>query len=115
MNGRLLGLAAFLLVATSMGLWFWRMQRVEIPKDRRGFVASWLVGAALGIVALTQDPGWLGGVPAVVAVVAGLFFSALVFVSPQQVAADAIRVGERLRDFVEIGRASCRERVLRLV
>jgi len=85
-----------------MSLWFMRIKRVAIPRDRRGFVASWLLGAGLGIFALTEGAGWLGGTPAFIAALAGIFFSALVYISPQKVAADAVRVGERLRDFTAI-------------
>jgi hypothetical protein len=99
MGGTLLGILAFLLVAGSMALWFQRIQSVQIPSDRRIFVACWAGGAALGVLALTQGAGWIGGIPAGIAVAAGAFFSALVFVSPQRVADNAIQVGERLRDF----------------
>jgi hypothetical protein len=80
-----------------MSLWFIRIKRVDIPRDRRGFVASWLLGSGLGIFALTEGAGWLGGVPAFIAALAGIFFCALVYISPQKVADDAVRVGERLR------------------
>jgi hypothetical protein len=97
-----LGVLALLLVAGSMALWFRRIQRVEVPTDRRGWVASWLVGAALGVAALGSGAGWVGGVPAALAVLAGVFFSVLVAVSAQRTAADAIRVGEMLRDFTAL-------------
>jgi hypothetical protein len=99
MTGSVLGFVAFLLVAGSMALWARRIRRVRIPKDRRGFVACWVGGAALGVLALTRDPGWLGGVPAGIAAVAGSVFSVLVSISPQRVADNAVRVGERLRAF----------------
>jgi len=99
MLGALLGVLAFLLVAAPMALWFRRMKSVSIPEDRRGFVACWAGGAVLGVFALTQGPGWIGGIPAGIAVLAGAFFSVLVFVSPQRVASHAIQVGERLREF----------------
>ena len=99
MSANILGLSAFLLVAGSMSLWFVRIRRVDIPRDRRGFVASWLLGAGLGIFALTEGAGWLGGIPAFIAALAGIVFSALVYISPQKLADDAVRVGERLRDF----------------
>jgi cytochrome oxidase Cu insertion factor (SCO1/SenC/PrrC family) len=41
-------------------------------------------------------------VPAALAVLAGVFFSVLVAVSAQRAAADAIRVGEMLRDFTAL-------------
>ena len=102
MSGTVLGVFGLLLVAGSMGLWFRRMRNVQIPVDRRGFVACWVVGAALGIYALNADPGWIGGVLAGIAAFAGLFFTVLFFISPQKVAEDVIRVGESLRDFTAI-------------
>jgi hypothetical protein len=102
MTGTALGLLAFLLVAGSMALWIQRIKGVRIPDDRRGFVACWAGGAALGILALTQGAGWIGGIPAGIAAVAGTFFSALVYVSPQKVADNAIQVGERLREFTAL-------------
>jgi hypothetical protein len=99
MSGTVLGIVAFLLVAGSMTLWFQRIKSVRIPKDRRGFVATWLFAAALGVYALTADPGWLAGIAAGIATFAGLLFTALFFISPQKVGDDAIRVGESLRDF----------------
>ncbi len=97
-----LGVVAFLLVAGAMARWAQRMKRVQIPTDRRGFVACWAGGAALGILALAQGAGWIGGIPAGIAAVAGTFFSALVYISPQKVADNAIRVGENLRDFTAL-------------
>jgi hypothetical protein len=102
MAGIALGVAAFILVAGSMALWFQRMKRVQIPEDRRGFVACWVGGATLGILALIQGAGWVGGIPAGVAAGAGIFFSVLVYISPQKVADNAIRVGERLRGFTAL-------------
>ena len=64
--------------------------------------AVWLLGAGLGVFALTSQPGWVAGVAAGLAVVAGLLFSLLFSISAQRVAADAIRVGEKLRDFSAI-------------
>lgn len=99
MSGPVLGVLALLLVAGSMALWFRRIQSVRIPTDRRGFVASWLFGAALGIYALTASPGWLGGIPAAIAAFGGMFFSVLVAISPQRVGEGSIQVGESLRAF----------------
>lgn len=102
MDGTLLGWLAFGIVAGSIALWFRRIRRVDIPDDRRGFVACWIGGAGLGIFALTAEPGILAGAAATLASLAGLIFSALVYVSPQKVAENAIQVGERLRDFTAL-------------
>ena len=99
MSGTTIGFVAFALVAGSMALWFRRMGRVQIPTDRRGFVACWAGGAVLGVLALSQGAGWVGGIPAGIATLAGTLFSVLVYISPQKVAEDAVRVGESLRAF----------------
>ncbi len=99
MTATALGLVAFLLVAGALVEWFRRIRGVRIPRDRRGFVACWLGGAALGAIALAQGPGWVGGLPAGLATLGGLVLSGLVAISPQRVAENAIRVGESLRDF----------------
>jgi hypothetical protein len=102
MSGALLGVLAFLLVAGSMALWARRIRNVAIPKDRRAYVACWAGGAVLGIIALVQGAGWIGGILAGAAALAGTFFSALVLASPQKAADDAIQVGESLRQFSAI-------------
>jgi hypothetical protein len=84
MTATLFGWLGFSIVAGSMALWFWKMQRVEIPENRGAFVAAWVIGALLGLVAVVQDAGWVGEVPGVTAAIAGLFFTALFFISPQK-------------------------------
>jgi hypothetical protein len=87
---------ALLLVLGSGALWFRRMARVEIPRNRAGFVLASLVGAGLGVVALVQGAGWLGGVPAALAILGGAFFSFTVSISRQKLGDEAIQVGARL-------------------
>lgn len=102
MSATLLGFVSLAVLVGSFGLWFRRIQRVQIPEDRRPWVATWLAAAALGIYALSQGPGWIGAIPAGVGAIGGIFVSVLVYISPQRVADDAIRVGERLRDFTAL-------------
>jgi hypothetical protein len=102
MTGTVLGVAALLVVAGTFALWGQRIKHVQIPADRRGFVAGWAGGAVLGIIALSQGGGWVGAVPAVIAAIAGTFFSVLVYVSPQAAGDNAIRVGETLRGFTAL-------------
>jgi len=100
--GILLGGVAFLLVAGATALWVQRIKSVRIPADRRGFVACWVAGAALGVLALSQGAGWVGGILVGLATGVGSFFSATVYISPQKVADDAVRVGESLRGFTAL-------------
>jgi hypothetical protein len=51
-----LGLASLVVVAISTRLWIRALKRVEIPKNRGGFAAAWVVAAGLGVAALAGEP-----------------------------------------------------------
>ena len=55
----MLGFLALMLVVGAATLWFRRALGVRLPENRAGFVAAWLGGALLGVVALVQGVGWL--------------------------------------------------------
>ena len=74
MTDTYLGLASLVVIAASIALWIRALRHVEIPKNRGGFVAAWVVAAGLGVTALAGEPGWLGGIPAGFAVFASAFF-----------------------------------------
>ena len=99
MTDTYLGLASLVVVAASTALWIRALRRVKIPKNRGGFVAAWVVAAGLGVTALAGEPGWLGGIPAGIAVFASTFFLLTVAVGGQKVAGDAIRVGATIPPF----------------
>ena len=90
MNDTLIGLAAFAIVATSLGLWIRAFWRVEIPENRTGFAASWIVGAALGVAALLGDTGVLGRIPAWFAVTTAGILLFTISISRQKLGNDAI-------------------------
>ena len=94
-----LGILAFLMLAGSMAIWFRKIQTVQIPENRSAFVATWAIAGLLGVTALVQGVGWIGGIPAGIAAFAGIFFTVLFFISPQKVGSDAIQVGARLPAF----------------
>ena len=99
MTDTYLGLASLIVVAISIRLWIRALKRVEIPKNRGGFVAAWAVAAGLGLAALAGEPGWLGGIAAGFSVFASTFFLLTVAVGGQKVGEDAIRVGATIPDF----------------
>ncbi len=94
-----LGILAFLMLAGSMAIWFRKIQTVQIPENRFAFVATWAISGLLGVTALVQGVGWIGGILAGIAAIAGIFFTVLFFISPQKVGSDAIQVGARLPAF----------------
>ena len=98
MSATPLALLALAIVVGSGALWFRRMYRVRIPRNRTPFVAVWLSGAGLALVALVLGAGWIGGAAAIVAIGLAGFFSFTVAISRQVLGDDAIRVGARLPD-----------------
>jgi hypothetical protein len=94
-----LGSIAAALVVGAGVLWFRAIFAVRIPEDRRGFVAVWIGGGALGVAALAGDAGWAGGIPAVVAILGAAFFLFTVAISRQQAAPNVIEVGALLPAF----------------
>lgn len=94
-----MGWLAFALIAGSGGLWFLRAHRVDLPEDRRGFVAVWAVGVLLAIAALAGSGGLAAGLPAVLALIGGGFLLFTVAVSRQELGDEAVRVGGRVPAF----------------
>jgi hypothetical protein len=94
-----LGFASLTLVAISIYQWIGRLKRVEIPTNRGGFVATWVIAAGLGIAALAGEPGWLGGIPASLTLLATTFFLFTVAVGGQKVGEDASEVGATIPAF----------------
>lgn len=65
MDGTALGFAS-LALASSNGAWFfWRMQRVALPKNRIAHETLWVAALALCVAAFASGVGWLGGAAAV--------------------------------------------------
>ena len=102
MNATALGCMALLLVAATGVLWFRAVRAVRVPTNRSGFLAASLGGAGLGIAALAEGAGWIGGAPAVLAIFGGAFFSFTVAISRQKVAAQVISLGATVPDFTAI-------------
>ena len=91
---------AFVAAAASIGLWFRRLQDVRIPENRGAFVAAWLAAAGLGVVALLRGTsGWIGTLPAVLAIAVGLFACFTVSISRQKATAEGLKLGAPLAGF----------------
>jgi hypothetical protein len=97
--GTSLGLLAFAVAAVTVMAWFRQINQVDIPENRTAFVVFFLAAAALGVGAFVARTRWFGGVAAVLAIVIGSFFPFTVAISRQEVAANAIRVGDSIPVF----------------
>jgi hypothetical protein len=94
-----LGLASLVIIAISIHLWIRALRRVEIPENRGGFAAAWVIAAGLGLAALAGEPGWLGGISAGIAAFASSFLLLTLAIGGQKVASDAIQVGATIPPF----------------
>ena len=95
--GTIFGILSAVGAISTLALWFQRIRAVAIPVDRTAWGVAAMTSAALGVIALANDPGWIGGVPAGLGVFAGLFFSVLIAISGQQTEG-AIGVGDTVPD-----------------
>ena len=84
MSATALGLLALLIVGGTGFRWFRAMRRVQLPKNRSGFLTVLFGGGALGVIALAESPGWIGGVSAVLAIIIGALFCATAAISRQK-------------------------------
>jgi cellobiose-specific phosphotransferase system component IIC len=100
--GTTLGLLALVVAAVTVALWFRQINQVDIPENRTTFVAFFLTAAALGVGAFVAGTRWFGGVAAVLAIFIGSFLPFTVAISRQEVAADAIRVGDTIPHFTAV-------------
>ena len=100
MTGDALGFLALGVTVATTVRWFQLARLVELPENRTGFVAAWLLGAALGATALwIGTGGWLVGSPAWLSILAGLFLVFTVSISRQVATAEGVRVGLPLASF----------------
>ena len=95
-----LGLLGLLIVLGTMGLWFWRVFRVNIPiSTPYPYILLWAIGVALGIVALVGGTAsgyasWAVGV--------GAFLLYTMFTGSQKVSDNMINVGDQIPVFTGV-------------
>lgn len=98
-TGNKLGIAALALALPTAIYWFHLAGQNSLPDNRGIFVGLWLTAAALGVTAYFKRPGILGGIPATMALIIGLFLPFTVFVSPQTLDDGTVKVGDRMPHF----------------
>ena len=98
-TGTKLCLLALVVAIGCAVLWFYQARLVDIPENRTAFVVVFLTAVALGIAALVKGAGWVGRIAAVVAIFIGTLLPFTVSISEQEVASNAIRVGDTLPSF----------------
>ncbi len=101
-TGTSLGLLALLTAASCAALWSFQMRQVDIPEDRTMYVVFCLTAAALGVGAFVAGTRWLGGMAAATAILIGSLLPFTVAISRQEVAANAIQVGDTIPHFTAV-------------
>ncbi len=100
--GTTLGFIALAIAVASVILWFRQVNLVALPEDRTLFVGAFVISGVLGLAAFIVGTRWYGGIPAVSAVIAGVFMTAMVYISPQQIADNPVKVGDIIPQFVAL-------------
>jgi hypothetical protein len=100
--GTVLGFLAPLIAVTTTITWFRLANQVALPDDRTLFVVFFLLAPTAGIAAFILGTKWYGGIAAVPGIAIGLFLPFTVYISPQQVAENPIKVGDHIPYFVAI-------------
>ena len=95
----ILGLSALAVICVSGFLWFRAAMTVRLPENRTYFVIAWGIAVALASVALAGTPGWLGGIAATFALLAGAFVLLTVSISRQSMTSSAVGKGDRIPQF----------------
>ncbi len=102
MIGLGLAIVGFALISTGIGLWMRLIRRVEVAEGRRLPSLMIVTALVIGITALTQDPGLLGGILAGVTVAFGAIAVGLQALASQSNQSPAIAVGGRLPTFTAL-------------
>lgn len=99
MTADMWGLLAGALAIGGMVAWFRRVKAVNIPRDRRGFMALFLAAMAMGIYAIAEGSGWLGGIGAAIAILVGVLNAVLRAQSRQASVVPAVAIGQPILNF----------------
>ncbi len=100
--GTHLGFISLILAIAIVALWFRQVNLVAIPEDRTLFVIAFLIAAGLGVASFVVGTRWFGGIAAVLAILVGALMNLTIYVSPQQVAENPIKVGDAIPGFTAI-------------
>ena len=100
--GTTLGLLAPVLAIVTVVLWFRMNSAVGIPEDRTIWIVFSLLALAMSIASFVLGTRWFGGVAAVIGIFPALLLPATIAISKQEVAEEAIRVGDTIPYFVAV-------------
>ncbi|MFT4798266.1 MAG: hypothetical protein ACJAYE_000948 [Candidatus Azotimanducaceae bacterium] len=100
--GTSLGFIALVMAIGLVLFWFRQVNLVALPQDTTLFVVAFIAAAVLGIATFIVGTRWFGGIPAVGAIIVGAFMTGTVYISPQKVAENPVKVGDVIPQFVAL-------------
>ncbi len=100
--GTALGFAALGLAVLTVFIWFRQVGLVALPQDRTVFVVLFILAALMGVASFIVGTRWFGAIPAIGGIIVGGFLTATVYISPQQVADNPVKVGDVIPQFVAL-------------
>jgi hypothetical protein len=100
--GTFLGFFALGLAAATTYLWFRQAGLVALPEDLTVFIVIFVASALMGVASFVVGTKWYGGIPAVFAILVSAFISGTIYISPQQVADNPVKVGDVIPQFVAL-------------
>jgi hypothetical protein len=103
--GTSLGFIALVMAIGLVLFWFRQVNLVALPQDRTLFVVAFIATVVLGIATFIVGTRWFGGIPAVGAIIVGVFMTGAAYISPQKVADNPVKVGDVIPQFVALNDA----------
>ena len=100
--GTSLGFIALAMAIADVLFWFRQVDLVALPQDTTLFVVAFIAVAVLGIATFIVGTRWFGGIPAVGAIIVGAFLTGTVYISPQKVAENPVKVGDAIPQFIAL-------------
>ncbi len=100
--GTALAFTGLAVTLATVMFWFNLANKVSIPENRTLFIFAFLLGPVLGIASFVIKTRWFGGIASVAAIIGGLFLTATIAISRQQVADNPITVGDTVPYFTAV-------------
>jgi hypothetical protein len=100
--GTSLGFIALVIAIGLVLFWFRQVNLVSLPQDRTLFVVAFVISGVLGIATFIVGTRWYGGIPAIGAIIVGAFMTGTIYISPQKVADNPVKVGDVIPQFVAL-------------
>ena len=100
--GTALAFVALALLIATVIFWFNLANKVSIPGNRTLFILAFLLAPVLGVASFVMKTRWFGSIAAVAAIIGGVFLTATIAISRQQVADNPITVGDTVPYFTAV-------------